>query len=109
MLKAPRMRSSDVRLMLQEQYETLFDIYDHKRVDANPLALVMVHPAENVSSGGAIELRIEEFVNSDVTKYTGMSLMEFFNCPREYCDLILKAARKRQAKESAAMNNLPQP
>jgi len=95
--------------MLQEQYETIFGIYDHKRVDADPLALVMTNPVEDVSTGGAIELRIEEFINSDAPKYTGMSLTEFFNCPREYCDLILKAARKRQAKESQAMNNLPQP
>lgn len=89
--------------MLQEQYETMFGIYDHTQPHADPLALVMLHPAENVSSGGAIELRMEQFVEADVYKYTGVTMLDFFNSPREYCDLMIKVAKKRQKAEIDAM------
>lgn len=100
------MRSADTRLMLQEQYETLFEIYNHNSADADPLGLVLLHPAEDVSTGGAIERRMEEFVEADVFKYTGMTMAEFFNSPREYCDLMIKVAKKRQKVDLAALQNM---
>jgi hypothetical protein len=68
-----------------------------------------VHPAENVGSGGAIERRLDEFMDADVYKFTGTSWSEFLNSPREYCDLLIKKSRKRQEAELKALHGKDKP
>lgn len=97
------MCSSDVKLLLQEKYETVFKIYDHDRDDAHPLALVTLHKAENTSLGSPYKKRMREYAMNGVLKYFGLSFTEFLDLPRDILEDILEASREEQRKEVKAL------
>lgn len=105
--KAPKMLSSDTQLAMRERYETVFGIFNHDQPNVHPLALVTLRPAENSSKGGAFQRRVKDFMAFDVLKYTGLSLKELMEYPREKVEIIIEECRAKQAADSKLIGNAP--
>ncbi len=49
---------------------------------------------------------MERFIEVDIYKYTGLSMTEFFDLPREYCLKIFEMVTKKQKKEDKLNESL---
>jgi hypothetical protein len=98
----PVIGATDARLMLIEEYETNFGIYDHNLENADhPLALLEMHPMEDTVTCSLMYERIEQFAQVDVSKRFGLNFIDFLSLPRDYCEKMLEVASKMKGKEDA--------
>lgn len=101
----PQICSTDAQLLMLEQYETLFGIYDHnkKRPDhEDPFAVVALHPAEDSFSYSLLRERMEQFAHHDVAKAFGCSWNEFLLMPAPDAEEILEISARRKAREDSS-------
>lgn len=108
---SPKLKLTDVQLLLQDVYESGYGIYNHasNSVDnSRPLALVAMHWAENASEGSVLYERIEQFRERNVYQTFGLSLTEFLDLPRDICIKILESCSKKQATEHNVVDTLQQ-
>ena len=96
----PRVCATDATQLLLHHYETKFGIFDHDYHPNkdNPLALILMQPAESVH--GALFERIDEFEERQIGERFKMSLIEFLSLPREWCDYLSRQAVKRQKENN---------
>lgn len=93
---------------MRERYETVFGIHNHDAPNVHPLALMTLHAAEDSTTGGAFERRLKDYMAFDVLKYTGLSIKELMDYPRDKVETIMATCRQRQAradKEAVDINN----
>ena len=91
---------------MRERYETVYGLLNHDAPQVHPLALVTMHPAENSSKGGLFEQRLKDYMAYNVLKYTGMSLKELLEYPRERVLAIIAECKAQQARDSKAASPL---
>jgi hypothetical protein len=98
---APRLKSTDAQMVLRDQYETTYGIYDHSGPGGeDPLALVLMHPSEDTITDGALHERMKEYVECDIHKYFGISFLEFINQPTYVLRMQLEIAQEQIRKEA---------
>ena len=76
-------------MVIREIYDRHFNICDYGP-DSTPLKLMALHPRENTAEWSEQYQRIRQFIWLNVHKETGLSLVEFFDMPREYTDLVFR-------------------
>lgn len=97
--------SCERKVILRQLYETRFGIYNHlsKEAEQNPLSCVALHDTEENSTGSLLYSRIEQYIKSDVHKYTGLNLNEFLAQPREIVQWLFKLCEEQVKKDSAGL------
>lgn len=104
---SPVLCATDARLVLLEQYETFYGIYNHTTGDPNrSMANIAMHYAENVSDGSLLDERIAQFAEKKITKYFGLSFKEFLEYPPDVCFKMLEVAEKQSKIESDATTSV---
>lgn len=83
----PRLDSIETRIMLQEQYEQDFGIYNHDK-QPRPLSLVSMHPKENTVEAGSLFSLIRRYAMLNVKDTFGLSLTEWLNLPYDHADVV---------------------
>lgn len=95
-----------------EAYDTTYGLYDHERWTDNPLALVSLHPGEDILSHGRLALTIRQFRRNKVNVHFGLSLQEFLEQPRHINKLIIdecgRAERDEYMRNQTLLNQLDQ-
>jgi len=100
---SPSLVSPDVALLMRDRYETTYGIYNHDAPMAGrELALVGMHPKEDVTTTSLLRERIREFGKREVFKHTGVSLTEFMEFPPDVCQMIFETAAE-MAKDTGKM------
>jgi hypothetical protein len=103
----PRICSTDAQLLMLEQYETLFGIYDHGKNDLNhPFAAVELHTAEDNLTYSLLYERMEQFVYHRVHEATGETWSSFLRLPCYEATEMMRIAAIRREKEERAAGNL---
>ncbi|MDR3392229.1 MAG: hypothetical protein P4L77_10905 [Sulfuriferula sp.] len=100
----PRICSTDAQLLMLEQYETLFGIYDHnkkRQAFEDPFAVVALHPAEDSYSYSLMRERMEQFCFHNVSQFFGCSWNEFLLMPACDAEEILQISARRKAKDDS--------
>ena len=99
--KAPSLKPGETALLLFEQYETKFGIYNHtSQLIDRPLALVALQPNEDGTTNGRLAERMELFLENQVYKRFGVSWTEFTQMPHDDCEQMLEIAIRQQKAES---------
>lgn len=93
--------------MLRQFYETRFGLFDHIReADARPLSTVALYDAEENGPTSLLYARINQYIKSDIYKYTGLNLNEFLSLPREIIQLLFKAAEGKARAEGQTLDGI---
>lgn len=104
------------QLYLQERYETEAGIYNHDisvatEIDSS-LAILGMHPAEDIMSYSGVRKRMIEYIEADVKEYFGLDFYEFLAQPRYTLDLMLELCaikqREKHQIEQKKINELEQ-
>lgn len=93
------------RMVLLEEYETAYGIFNHNAPDAGPLALVQKHESEQVSEAGPLYNLIRRFHLHGIHERFGVSLLEFLDLPRDITDLLFSIATTSTATEDRGQRN----
>lgn len=95
--------------MLRQLYETRFGVFDHiKNSDERPLSTVALYDTEENSESSLLHSRVEQYIKSNVLKYTGLNLVEFLDLPREIVMWIFKLSENKAAQEGAVLSDVQQ-
>lgn len=108
LMKAPKLSSIETTMLMREQYETAFGIYNHDSVEAADrlLSLVAMQPAEDTITGSELYYRLKKFADFGVPKHFNMSLKEFMENPRYINDMILTISEERQKVDAKVAEEL---
>lgn len=94
----------NLRLALQEQYETYYGIYNHDDPHAPPLSIVTFHDKERHLPYTRYRRLVSNYIRYGIREIFGLSLTEFLQLPRAEIELLLEEAlsvkkRKEQMDE----------
>jgi hypothetical protein len=90
-----------------EEYDQTYGIFDHESFgEDDPLAIIGMHPAEDVITGGRIELLMNELMACRIPEITNTPLIDLMNYPRHYLDRLLKEGRKARKKEDDVVDQI---
>ena len=104
---APAMCSTDTKLLLIDRYDTGYGIYNHDSIiNDRPLAVIAMHPAEDISLVSTIRERVEQFAQLQVGKFFNISFKEFLEFPNDVVLMILETSSKMQQKDSSAASEI---
>lgn len=110
---APAIDGIDAKILLLETYDQTYGIFDHDNVfeDSHPLALIGMHPQEDVFTGGRLVQTIRSYRRHRVNAHFNLSLTDFLNYPRHITTMILKeceaAEKEERDKAAAVLSGLP--
>lgn len=105
----PKLCSTDAQLLMLEQYETLFGIFDHNKPGvsaSNPFAVVELHAAEDVYTYSLKRERMEQFMFHGVKDAFGVSWLEYLQLPAADAQEMMIMAAQRKAKEDNNSSDL---
>lgn len=101
--KTGRMDAYTTMLALRESYETHYGLFDHDNPVAlkqHPLALVALHPKEDVFSYSLLHRYMWKFRQYEIQKYWGYNLSEFLELPWDTTQAIFRIEQKRAAEQN---------
>jgi hypothetical protein len=104
------LKSTDAQIVLREQYETVYGIFNHDDPAASPLAAVSMRSVEDASTGSLLDERMEAFVENRVGYHFNLSWTEFINQPTDMVlkqlEIALKKTRSETKDTSTILNKL---
>jgi hypothetical protein len=90
-----------------EEYDQTYGIFDHESYgESDPLAIIGMHPAEDVITGNRIQLLMNELMACRIPEITNTPLIELMHYPRHYLDGLLKEGRKARKKEDDVVEQI---
>jgi hypothetical protein len=90
----PAVRATAAEIITLSCYQTEYGIFNHERPHPErPLALVAMHPKEDVVEGGPLYSHIRRYYNYQIYKHFGLSLSEFLELPMHLADLLYDISR----------------
>lgn len=98
--KLPPLNPYDARIVMQDQYEQRYGIFNHRASKDRPLASVAMHPCEDSLQNSLLYEACEEYASLNYRETWGLSLTEFLNQPR-YVVEMMKAITTDVIKKKA--------
>ena len=104
--KLPRLVSSvDAQLVLRDQYEVTFGIYNHEQPSAeHPFALILQHWNEDTVTLGPLRGRMKQYIDAQIQKWFGLSFDQFIEQPTYVIELMVAEATERIQAEKPLMD-----
>lgn len=88
------------KLVLQEEYETMYGIYNHDDpYNRRPLALVGMQPKEDISRYSKLYRTIRRYALHEIHAKFGLSLTEFLDLPHDIVELLFEISTEKAQKE----------
>lgn len=98
--------SIDRDIITRTLYDELWGLHDHSR-DDNPLSQVLLFEQESLfGNGNTIENRLKIYIESEVSRFTGMTFPEYMNLPRHYQDIIIKVCNESKVAKSKKLDSI---
>lgn len=95
----------DRAMLLRQEYEKTFQIFDHDHNDTDPpgYALVAMNTSEDMDEHGQLNNAIRRYHVNQVYKEFGLSLVEFLSLPMDKVDFIYQvlSETRERAKQAA--------
>lgn len=101
--KVSRLDSITARMVFQESYETVFNIFDHRLPDASGLSLVTMHPKENTSQYSALYNLMRRYKSQGIEKHWHCSFGEFISYPRDVVEQMFALITEEAIRDQEAL------
>lgn len=101
-----RLASTDVQILMRENYEQAYGIYNHKGTTNDHFALVRHHASEDAISFSRMRERLEAFVVNKIGTALNMSFNEFLDQPSYLCDFQIEVISSIKPEGEEALRAL---
>lgn len=100
----PAVRPTTAHRLSLIAYQTDYGIFDHSSPEAQsrPLAVLAMHPKENVIEGGAERSHLRRFFNYRIGKQFNLSLDQFFDLPVDVVNFLYELVESQITQEPNA-------
>lgn len=103
----PAVRPSAAEAIARACYQTEYGIFDHDHAQGfKPLALVALHPKEDVVEGGLLFSHIRRYHSRQIYRNFGISLMEFLTLPPYVVELLYEIAEAESVRTEQVNNTI---
>lgn len=95
------------QIFLKEAYDIEYNIYNHDAPElSHPFQTSLYTEAKTVTKFTPLETLMEKYYHHQISKYFGMTFLEFIDLPADKADMVLDKAwewimREKQAAEDA--------
>lgn len=100
--------SISTKLILQESYETLYNIFNHDNPAVSktrPLALVALHPKENASEYSKLYRFFYRYTQHRINELFGISATEMLELPHEIVEKMFEISAQQAKKETPGIES----
>ena len=94
-----RLKSSDVQLLLNDQYEQLYGLRNHE-AEGHPFGPILMNEMEDVYTDGAVHERMKQYDKFGIKDIFGMSYNDFVAHPTFRVMQMLEYAQSAQTEKS---------
>lgn len=102
----PAVRPTAAEYIARTSYQTEYGIYDHERLHGHqPLAVVAMHPKEDVIEGGPLFTHIRRYHSHQIYKQFGVSLTEFLELPLHVVELLYAMAEAEATRVESGLRS----
>ena len=98
--------SYTTQLVLREEYQTVYGLYDHDNDESRPLAAVAMLSKESVCTGDPLEEMIRRYRLHRINEKFGLSLTQFLELPRERVQFLFELCAQEATKPDPALDAL---
>lgn len=103
----PKLTGADVEIVFRDLYETNYGICNHVNPTIRrPMASVAMHPSEEINEGSLLQDTIRKFIKTDIKEYTGLSLVEFLELPRDIVEIIVRECESHSRTKDATIHDI---
>jgi hypothetical protein len=115
MKQVDHLDSISAKMLLLESYETLYGIFNHDAVASSPdqpgvpsrpLALVAMHPQENIRGYSRLYQVTARYLTSGIGDRFHMSLEEYLRLPTDYAEYLHFLASQQIVKDGKTADTL---
>lgn len=101
--------SYESQIILRGLYDKLYGIADHDSFgDNRPMSLVALYPKETVSPYSTLARNLRRFAALRIGELFNMSATDFFNQPRDICEMMFSIAEDKTLMEERETNQINQ-
>lgn len=98
----PAMIAGNAELAMRVAYDTEYGIHNHATEHRSPMALVKMHPKEQLIEGGPYYRLVREYHGAKIHKEFGISLTDYLELPRHIMELLLGICKEEIKAASRA-------
>jgi hypothetical protein len=103
----PKLDPIELKILLQDLYETEYGIFDHLTHGmSRPLSSVAMFFSEDINSESLLEESMDTYVNKNVKDFFGLSYLEFMGLPYDVMLMVLERCTILSGKKKAAMDDI---
>jgi len=102
----PKIDGIQRKVVLQDLYETEFNIYNHLRSGNRPLASVAYFECEDFTDNCQLPDMTTIYIDKDIGKLFNLSLLEFLELPSSVCDTLIKTSDDHRATKKHLMDDI---
>ena len=102
----PKIDGIQRKVVLQDLYETEFNIYNHLRSGNRPLASVAYFECEDFTDNCQLPDMATIYIDKDIGKLFNLSLVEFLELPSSVCDTMIKTSDDHRATKKHLMDDI---
>lgn len=106
--KVPRLNNVDAKIFLQDMYETFYGVCNHLDPHKNPLASVMLHPAEDINTGSYLEDSMRLYISRGIKDTYGLNFIEFMSLPRDIIRMMMEIASEENSRKATVISQIEQ-
>jgi hypothetical protein len=85
-----------VKLYLRGLYETNFGIYNHYGHDVKPLALMTLHPSEDIDLECPLDDVVKSYDDYGILEMWGLNIREYLSLPRYMIDALKRVGTSQR-------------
>ena len=102
--KLPALSSIDARIVMHDQYEMRYGVFNHLAAHKDPLSSVAMHPCEDTFTDSKLAELCEEYALLNYHEMWGLSLDEFLRRPTYEVQMLREISERVSKKRAAAVD-----
>jgi hypothetical protein len=101
-----KLNSIDTQIYMSDMYDMEYGLYNHTLNRDNPIATVSFFDSENTIDESPLEESIRRYIDNSLGSMYKISLIDYFNLPRHYIELMIQLALEESSKGNNALDDI---
>lgn len=102
----PKVNTVDARIIMQDQYEYTFGIYNHSADNKRPFSSVAMFPCENYTERSAYYDALLEYAEGNYREIWGLNVQEFLNQPQYLVKMMREISKDVMTRKMQAIDSV---
>lgn len=102
----PKIQEVDARIVMQDQYEYQFGIFNHGAASSRPFSSVAMFPSENYTERSAYYDALTEYAEGNYREIWGLDIQQFLDQPQYIVKMMREITNNVMQKKIQAIGDV---